>query len=117
MIEMKEVTKGKKETKAERKSEIKAERNIPKNFKYLMEYIGLEVEIADSSSPERIGISGLVVDETKNAFKIEKKNGKEVVIPKKGAKFLFRKGEKTFLVEGSKILYSPEERLKKIKFE
>jgi ribonuclease P protein subunit POP4 len=121
MIEMKEVTKRKKETKAEtkseRKSETKTERNIPKNFKYLMEYIGLEVEIADSSSPERIGISGLVVDETKNAFKIEKKNGKEVVIPKKGAKFLFRKGEKTFLVEGSKILYSPEERLKKIKFE
>jgi len=92
-------------------------KTIPKNFKYLIEYIGLEVEVVDSSSPERIGITGLVVDETKNTFKIEKKNGKEVVIPKKGAKFLFRKGKETFIVEGSKILYPPEERIKKIKFE
>jgi ribonuclease P protein subunit POP4 len=109
MIRMKEVIIG--------KTERKTERNLPKNFKYLIEYIGLEVEVIDSSSPERIGISGIVIDETKNTFKIEKKNGKEVVIPKKGTKFLFKRGKETFLVEGSKILYSPEERLKKIRFE
>ncbi|MEM3408318.1 MAG: ribonuclease P protein subunit [Candidatus Micrarchaeia archaeon] len=88
-----------------------------KNLKYLIEYIGLTVEVINSSSPEQIGIKGLVVDETKNTFKIEKKDGKEVLIPKKGSTFLFRKGGETFTVEGSKILYPPEERLKKIKFE
>ncbi|MEM3369344.1 MAG: ribonuclease P protein subunit [Candidatus Micrarchaeia archaeon] len=88
-----------------------------KNLKYLIEYIGLKVEVINSASPEQIGIKGIVVDETKNTFKIEKEDGKEVLIPKKGSLFLFQKRGEVFSVEGSKILYSPEERLKKIKFE
>jgi ribonuclease P protein subunit POP4 len=91
--------------------------NKIKNLKYLIEYIGLETVVINSSSPERIGIKGMVVDETKNSFVIEKNDGKEVRIPKKGSLFLFKKGNESFEVEGSKILYRPEERLKKIKFE
>lgn len=88
-----------------------------KNLKYLIEYIGLKVSVLNSSSPEQIGIKGIVIDETKNTFKIEDKDGREILIPKKGSTFLFEKGSETFLVEGSKILYPPEERIKKIKFE
>ncbi len=97
--------------------ENKGKKKKLKNLKYLIEYIGLNVEVINSSSPEQIGIRGVVVDETKNTFKIEKENGKEVIIPKKGSVFLFKKGEEEFKVEGSRIQYSPEERLKKIKFE
>ncbi len=89
----------------------------PRNLKYLIEYIGLKVEVINSSSPEQIGIKGIVVDETRNTLKIEKEDGKEVLIPKKGSAFLFQREGESFNVEGSKILYSPEERLKKIKFE
>ncbi len=87
------------------------------NEKYMIEYIGLEVSVKNSGSPERIGISGLVVDETRNTFRIEKKDGKEVTVPKKGATFLFKKGSERIEVEGSKILYLPEERPKKIRLE
>ena len=87
------------------------------NRKYMIEYIGLEVSVVNSDSPERIGISGVVVDETRNTFEIEKKDGKEVTVPKKGATFSFRKGSGRFEIEGSKILYLPEERPKKIRME
>ena len=94
---------------------------VPKRYKgnekYMIEYIGLGVHVKDSGSPERIGISGVVVDETRNTFIIEKKDGKEVTVPKKGAVFVFKKEGEPIQVEGSKIMYLPEERPKKIRME
>jgi ribonuclease P protein subunit POP4 len=81
--------------------------------KHTIEYIGLRVTVVKSPSRERIGISGVVVDETKNTFLIEKDNGKSVTIPKESSRFRFEKGGEGFEVEGSDIAYRPEERPKK----
>jgi len=81
---------------------------------YAIEYIGLMATIVKSPSKNRIGISGKVVDETKNTFAIEQSNDKVVKIPKGNTVFAFKKGNEKFEIEGSKILYRPEERTKKI---
>lgn len=89
-------------------------KNLRKLKNYLIEYIGLKTKVVNSPSKERIGISGLVVDETKNTFFVEKADKQVVKIPKKNSVFLFTKEGKTFEIQGSKILYRPEERIKKI---
>ena len=81
---------------------------------YAMEYIGLRATVARSPSQNRIGISGKVIDETKNTFVIEQSNNKVVRIPKANAIFMFKKGNEKFEIDGNKILYRPEERTKKI---
>lgn len=81
--------------------------------KHAIEYIGLRVTVVKSPSRERIGISGVVVDETKNTFLIEKDNGKTARIPKESSRFRFERGGEEFEVEGSEIAYRPEDRPKK----
>ena len=83
--------------------------------KLAIEFIGLQVKVVKSTAKERIGIVGLVVDETKNLFVIEKKNGKIVRIPKISTIFRFKdRDKKSFDVDGSKILFRPEDRPKKV---
>lgn len=82
-------------------------------MKHAIEYIGLRVTVTKSPSKERIGISGVVVDETKNTFIIEKDDGKEVTIPKQNSSFRFKESGKAFDVEGSDIAFRPEDRPKK----
>ena len=82
-------------------------------MKHAIEYIGLRVTVTKSPSKERIGINGVVVDETKNTFMIEKDDGKEVTVPKQSSSFRFNEGGKTFDVEGSDIAFRPEDRPKK----
>ncbi len=76
-------------------------------------FIGLEVEVVNSSDRKRIGLKGAVVDETKNLLVIEKK-GKEIKVPKASATFRFtlESGEKAD-VRGSAIAFRPHERPKK----
>jgi len=76
------------------------------------EFIGLPVEVFDSSNEFQIGIKGRVVDETKNLLIIETKNGLKKV-QKKGAKFIFKiPSGKKVKVDGIKIAKRPEERIK-----
>ena len=81
---------------------------------YAIEYIGLMATIVKSPSRKRIGISGKVVDETKNTIMIEKSDGKVARIPKESTTFAFRKGNERFEIDGSRIMYRPEDRTKKI---
>jgi ribonuclease P protein subunit POP4 len=73
------------------------------------EMIGLEVK-AFYGTKELV--SGIVVDETKNTFKIENRHGLEKIVPKKGNVFEFVIGDEKAVVEGKNILYSPAARLK-----
>jgi ribonuclease P protein subunit POP4 len=81
---------------------------------YALEYIGLKASVVKSPSKNRIGIEGKVVDETKNTFVIEKKDGNVVNIPKANTTFRFWKGKEKMEIEGNKVMYRPEERTKKI---
>jgi ribonuclease P protein subunit POP4 len=78
------------------------------------ELIGLRVKILECTDPTWIGQSGLILDETKNTFLIEIENKKKK-IAKKTAKFEFiLNGEKINII-GEKIIFRPEDRIKKIR--
>jgi ribonuclease P protein subunit POP4 len=78
------------------------------------ELIGLNVKIIKSSDPNWTKKTGTIIDETKNTFliKIDKKNKR---IAKNIAEFEFEHNGKLVRLNGSKISYKPEDRIKKIK--
>ena len=78
------------------------------------ELIGLHVKVKDCKDPGWIHKSGLIVDETKNTFLIEIKNEKKI-IAKKTATFEFDYNGDKITLDGSKIAYKPEDRIKKIR--
>ena len=85
----------------------------PQNI-FRHEFVGLPVEVADSSHDGYKGIKGRVVDETKNTIKIEDEGGDEKIIPKKVAIFHFTlpNGSKVE-IDGKIIAIRPENRIKK----
>ncbi|MFH1784793.1 MAG: ribonuclease P protein subunit [Candidatus Micrarchaeota archaeon] len=78
-------------------------------------FIGLEVEIINSSQRSLIGLSGKIVDETKNLMVVETVDGKEKKIPKISSTFRFttEDGQKIDII-GKKIAFRPHERPKKV---
>lgn len=75
--------------------------------KYQEEYIGKTVVIERSSNKSTEGIKGIIIDETKNTFKI-KVQSREVTIMKSNTEFNIN--GKT--IEGNKIMKRPEDRIK-----
>ncbi len=85
---------------------------ITKSNIFRHELIGLEVRIVECNDVGLKNVVGVVVDETKNTFKLDVGNGKEIVVPKPGKVFLFRIGDEEVIVRGSDICFAPERRLK-----
>ncbi|MEM0201354.1 MAG: ribonuclease P protein subunit [Candidatus Micrarchaeaceae archaeon] len=78
----------------------------------LNELIGLKVLVISCIDKNQKGVSGVIIDETKNLIKI--KSGKNVLsLIKKNTKFRFYYGTKHFDVEGKEINFKPEERIEK----
>jgi len=76
------------------------------------EFIGLPVEIVESTNNFQIGLRGMVIDETKNVLTIETAKGLKK-IQKKGATFIFKiPNGKRVKVNGNKIAVRPEDRIK-----
>ena len=75
-----------------------------------VELIGECVEVSYHTDPSLCGISGTVVDETREMLVI-KSNGTKKIISKRPAKFVFKDGE----LVGKKIAYRPQDRIKKVK--
>lgn len=78
------------------------------------ELIGLHVTIKECKDPNWINKSGTVIDETKNTFLIEI-NEKQKKIAKNIAKFEFECDGKIIVLNGSKLAYRPEDRIKKVR--
>ena len=76
------------------------------------EFIGLKVNIHHCNDPTWIGKSGIIINETKNMFEIRIDN-KNKKIGKKNSKFVFEDNENKIILNGSKIAYRPEDRIKK----
>jgi RNase P/RNase MRP subunit p29 len=74
------------------------------------EFIGENVQISYHSDPSLCGVSGMIVDETRETIVIESE-GVRTIVSKRPAKFMFEDGE----VLGSKIAYRPQDRIKKVK--
>ncbi|MCL2318188.1 MAG: ribonuclease P protein subunit [Methanomassiliicoccaceae archaeon] len=75
------------------------------------EFIGLEVEVL--SAPYS-GVSGKVVDETKNTFTISSA-GTERMVPKSGNEFRFISEGRHMDIKGTEIQHRPEDRIKKVR--
>jgi ribonuclease P protein subunit POP4 len=78
------------------------------------ELIGLKVKIKECKDMSWTGKSGLIVDETKNTFLIQIENQKKT-IAKNIATFEFEYEDKKVILDGSKISYRPEDRIKKVR--
>jgi ribonuclease P protein subunit POP4 len=77
------------------------------------ELIGLRVVVADSSDPGHIGLSGRVVDETRNLFILETGRGNKR-IPKLNTSLIFTLPDGgSVKVAGSILVSQPENRINK----
>lgn len=77
------------------------------------ELIGLEVRVVTSSNSNQIGLSGQVVDETRNTFLLETK-AKVLRFAKKNTNLIFTlPDEQNVRVYGSILISQPENRISK----
>jgi len=77
------------------------------------ELIGLDVLVEASTNPSQVGISGRIVDETRNTFLLE--TGRKVLrISKSNTSLIFTLPEgNRVLVSGSVLISQPENRIQK----
>jgi ribonuclease P protein subunit POP4 len=77
------------------------------------EFIGTDGSVAESSHSDYVGISGKVVDESKNAFTISHAGQAKKVV-KEAAVFRFRFSDGSIVeIDGKLLVGRPEDRLKK----
>jgi ribonuclease P protein subunit POP4 len=77
------------------------------------ELIGLEMLVASSSNPGQVGLSGQVVDETRNTFLLETK-AKVLRLAKKNTNLIFTLPDgQNVRVYGSVLISQPENRISK----
>jgi len=77
------------------------------------EFIGLNAKVVKSANPSYVGISGRVINETRNTLVIRHENEDKVVV-KNAAIFHFTMPDSTVVeVDGNLIIGRPEDRVKK----
>lgn len=77
------------------------------------EFIGLTVKVVESGCESYLGVSGTVIDETKNLLFIEAEK-RILKIPKVGSTFLFQLRDGAAAVEGGMIEIRSEDRTKRL---
>lgn len=76
------------------------------------ELIGLKTKVVKSLDKEQQGITGTVIDETKNTLVVETIEGKKSII-KRISTFIFYSGRNSFTVKGEEINFRPHERIER----
>ena len=77
------------------------------------EFIGTEAEVSESTHPGYVGISGKIIDETRNTLTILH-DGKRKIVVKNSAVFHFKFSDGTIVeIDGKILVGRPEDRLKK----
>ncbi len=77
------------------------------------ELIGLQVMVDESTDPGLIGLSGLVIDETRNTFVLETKSGlKRIAKSNTSLIFALPQGQRV-RIAGSVLISQPENRISK----
>ena len=74
------------------------------------EFIGLKAQVDRCTDPSLQGIEGMIIDETKNMLVIESGKSK-----KKIAKDIAAFSINGTVIDGKKMKYRPEDRIRKIK--
>lgn len=68
-----------------------------------------------SEDPTLLGVAGRVVDETLNTFVLERPDSTEIQVAKAPCAFAFETSDGPVRVEGARIRYRPEDRIKKVR--
>lgn len=68
-----------------------------------------------STDPTLVGTVGTVVDETLNTFVLERPDSTEIRVAKASCAFAFETSDGPVRVEGARIRYRPEDRIKKVR--
>ncbi|MGB9636760.1 MAG: ribonuclease P component 1 family protein [Thermoplasmata archaeon] len=76
------------------------------------EFIGREIEIVSAPQKTLVGIRGIVVDETKHMLIIHV-DGEDMKISKQN--LVFKILPEGYQIDGNKIMFRPEDRIKKIR--
>jgi len=77
------------------------------------EFIGTDVKVAKSTHRDYVGISGKIIDETRNTFTILQE-GKRKTVVKDSSVFHFKFSDGTIVeINGNLLAGRPEDRLKK----
>ncbi len=76
------------------------------------ELIGLNVRIERSADPSLVGVKGRIVDETKNMLVIDR-GDREIRAAKNAVELRF--DDYGILLDGKRIRYRPEDRIKKVR--
>ena len=76
------------------------------------EWIGLQVTVAENADPRTRGLTGRVVDETRNMLAIETDRG-ILRIAKNHSIFRANLPTGETLIDGNELRYRPEDRIKK----
>ncbi len=77
-------------------------------------FIGRRLIQVRSRHPPYERIKGIIVDETMKTLTVDT-GGREVIIPKAGNSFNMDFGGKAAWIEGRRVMYRPEDRIKKVK--
>jgi len=86
-------------------------KTTPELIRY--EFIGTEAKVSESNHSGYVGISGKVIDETRNSFVILHE-GKRKTVLKESAVFGFKFSDGTIIeIDGKILVGRPEDRLKK----
>ena len=83
---------------------------ITENNIHVHEMIGLESEIIQATNSQIVGLTGIIVDETKNMLMINTENGIKK-IPKDSTTWKFSINNTEKQIEGSTLMKRPHERL------
>ncbi len=75
------------------------------------EFIGEKIEVVDASNKTLVGLSGKVIDETRDTIVIE--NDKEKTLLKKQITIKVTIKGKKYVIDGSLLQGRPEDRIKK----
>ncbi|MBD3310434.1 ribonuclease P protein subunit [Candidatus Woesearchaeota archaeon] len=78
------------------------------------ELIGSRIKVVQPGNSCYLGISGIIIDETKNMLTVRTEEGDKRLI-KKGNTFKVTKDNKTIMIKGEDIAKRPEDRTKEIR--
>ena len=78
------------------------------------EFIGKNIKIIESQNKTLIGVKGEIVDETKNSFVVKTASGNKMLLKSQITFIVFLDG-KEIKIDGKKLCFRPEERVKKIR--
>lgn len=79
------------------------------------ELIGLTATVVASADPGLQGLRGRIVDETERTFVLEKDDGREVRVGKRGQRFAFDLPDGRVEADGAALAHHPSDRIKKLR--